>query len=499
MQSLFSELNVVDQIAQALVDLRVSPVLRHVFERFHQQGRLANLLKVVIKKGKANNTAEALSYLAEVVTDEDPSRINLGDFNGNRGLQGLNRLMRRHGLIDSEEDELSVASLFLGPYGVTGHLLAVALAQKRPLPLVAEEQILSIQGMQQLSLFAHLEYSEAREIRQLPLFTLEQAASVFPDAIQGDWVSDGHLYRIQACLASITTTFRLNRSWLVQYTSMQPLLREMRMLLGALFAPFLARLRFSKDPAAEYFELITLMTWARMLIFYAGKSAGLIFSEVPALDVRNGLSAGRMDAVEIEVYGRNKVIRSKRVRTMTQATKLRPFRSVGELYIAVRAQAGSEIRMRVVDYKFQAGDGLELDKIIHSRTVRKQPLTKHKNQGDRYSALVSFELGRCGVSKIEDVFDEVVLMYLLSDRKPILHQILSSSINAQAVLTERFGGDKWQAAHQQAAKREVASYIVGHIVDLMKDRPQRVAKLSSPTLGLEGAYPVLSRLTGAVV
>ena len=238
-----------------------------------------------------------------------------------------------------------------------------------------------------------------------------------------------------------------------------------------LFGDYVHKIQKREDEN-PYLMLLTLMSWVTLLIYRQKKR--ILFKEIPVMEKRQGLSGGRIDALEVRlINGKPPDARQKwQMAMMTQ----QKFSSVGHLLFSLRERFG-EITPVIIDWKFAVGDGT-FQQIISPSDIKDGPLRMHAWQIYRYLTMASLDYHLlCKERGIENhwpqdnQFITGEIVYFLPIILPVTHEIILNPEEQDIFFTNEVA-IKWTPAKRRSAVRYCSKQIAGNLLALLKGETQ---------------------------
>lgn len=490
--SLFEEGELIDPY-RLVERLPLADEFREVLRGMANKGMLDELIGALILSGVAKSVEEAILYLHDLPWDQTMGKMAMGDFSKSAasGIRGrLRRGIERACTI--EDTALLNGSNIIRMHGVAGHEIMRRLIM-RALPMGRDTRKFrrrTSPDQMVLILPSSLQLALPLEERRQPSFPHDDEVFV------SGWIKDGYLERLKEHLALIMNSHKAILPWHVQRSEVKPLLRELRRLLKPIFGKYVDRLRVPNCPELEQMELMTLMSWVRMIIWVDRlPSTMAVFSELQALHPAYGVSQGRIDAFCLKATGKGRTAIQRQLRAWALADLQSVDAGRGGLFASVgdvmrKARELGSVYPAVYDWKFQFGDDPSGKRAISPTMVKDKPFSSHYRQGMRYS-VVSWA-DTCllhGWTKSEAASLDslpVELVYIFAENRQKNHAVIASAQDREEVLKGMI--EAWDGAEANSLTRSRENYLVSHVIASLEGKrshrknPQRSQETQVETL-----------------
>lgn len=415
------------QIKQALKGVG-RPLFTKWIYTFYNKGFLDLVVKGLTEYKLITDAPEAVSLLAKLIPDEalkNSKRINYGDFDKSSTSKSIVEKLREK---IEEKNVIIKKGDKTRRYGTYGHTMCAQLFSGE---LISYEESTT----KQLDIFSNgYEYALIR--RQLQRSKKKVSKQAFERLIE-------KITKEKEVIMKIWSQSHLP----VQSTTYAELLKD----LSSIFKEHLAKISDYdiSDSEDQYLSFLTVLTWVEVLLYYKKVGNFPLFSEVFIIENSAEVGFGRIDILSVVSIDGN--IPTKNQLKRIQKISKRDFGSVGHVILALIAEFGSNLVLKITDWKFAVGDGVGGIKkqmnIIKKDDALDKPLQKHGDQLDRYLSLsmVSHSLA-AGSSKLKEteklwetgsftIIGELV--YFFPDREPIVHKASLSKEQIKSVFQDQ--------------------------------------------------------------
>jgi hypothetical protein len=431
-------------------------------------GDLVMLATKAIRTHIVSGVLEALVLFNEICSGGGQLQLALCDLGGKNNA--CYRCRRKVNSMFGDNNPVVVKPDNHRIYGICGHMVAPELARKA-IPKAAPQQNLLL--------------PMDTDIIIPETFVLREKVAARPI----EKVSKQHLhdvYELWTNLCQVSQRVEALKN-----------LDDLRRVLEPFFSDYIGKI---KNGYYSWFEFQTSKTWAAWLIRSVHEEPWYIFTEIPAMDKRWGIPAGRIDAIRV-------VSINEKPPTFEQGQKLQAmarcrFESVGWLVVALTCEFGPNIVLELVDWKFAVGDHHD-NREIKVDDVLMKPLSNHRLQMERYltAAMMDATLARNTFDGLStnlkmlarksrkynyhcDFFESGSLYYLFPDyTDPLIHRIKTSNKDRCASLGQMIA--KIPDAQNHATIRGCYNRISSHLVTEISKTKKKRQKDSSLLLFTE--------------
>lgn len=420
-----------------------SPEIGRWLRTAYEHGWLDDMVLALLQEGQCPNVQSALVYLQEISADtQSEVRFAVADFDGepsSHRVGVLRRLLR--GGINSRRDPHQW-------HGMIGHRFVNALftgrLRSQPVTLAAGTTQLGLFGSDVTVVMKGVGDTVAKNNAMLYRRIVHLTRRIAP-LLAHDWYGWGRRPR--------------------QYTA---LVRNLTELAG----PYLSALRAVDvlEHGGELFPL-SLLSWGSAVeAHWLHRRDRVLFTEVPVLHVRHGMSGGRMDALEVRGINGKRPNR-RQLATLRHLARARErgenrLRSAGDILHAVMTLFGPRLDIVIYDWKFLIGDLWQrwAERALPSL---EGPLPKFRKQMHRYLTLVPMDLalGRKPVELWHDPGELTLsaeLWYFLPHLPVAVHS-LTLTPNERHKLFRALARRRDGIQHA-AEMRTHTNRVVGHLV-----------------------------------
>lgn len=238
------------------------------------------------------------------------------------------------------------------------------------------------------------------------------------------------------------------------------------------------------DNEDHYLSFLTVLTWVEVLFYYNKVGSFPLFSEIFVLENSADVGFGRIDI--LSVISINGVQPTDEQLEIIGKLSKREFKSVGVLIKALVSQFGSHLTLKITDWKFAVGDGVQGMKkqlnIIAADDATVNPLPKHSDQLDRYLSLsgVSHSLaeGFSRLDEVEKIWETETfsligeLVYFFPDREPVIHSKNLSKEDIQRVFKDQVVSN-FHSATVRSALRTTSNIAMKYVEQLLDNQTQQ--------------------------
>jgi hypothetical protein len=423
------------------------------------KGYLDPITEGLLQGGKITHPIEVLSYLADLIPEEvlrNTKKINYGDFQNSSTSKNLAKELSEE--LTGEKMQSAVIDKTTR-YGSYGHLMAAQLFSGALIP--EGVFITPIKGVRQLDFFSN-EY--AYEFLKQKAGVPEKKASrrllvKLIEKIEKDWkelvriCGQGHLP--------------------IQTDRYKNLVKDLNLIYGEHVMKVLG---FNIED--QYLSFLTIMTWVSVLLYYKKTGSFPLFNEVSVLENSSDVGVGRLDALAVVTIDGKKPnpIQIKKIRRLTK----RFFPSIGHVIRALIKEFGVHLHLKIIDWKFAVGDGVNGMKkqvnLIYKKDVDLKPLEKHENQVKRYQSMSvishSLATGFSKLHEIEEIWNTESfsltgeLVYFFPDQMPTVHEVVLTKEEIQSVFKDQIVSN-FSSAKKRATLRIASNLAMSHVLQIL--------------------------------
>lgn len=197
---------------------------------------------------------------------------------------------------------------------------------------------------------------------------------------------------------------------------------------------------------------LTWRSWLQLAQFTAGQAAPLFVSEL--LIFRNTqnskeyrLSGGRIDVLMLVDPQGQPLTGRLRARAVEALAKRPKYLTT---LIRLLPELGETIFLKLIDFKFQVGDGLGATETIKPSQIANGPLAKHRKQVARYLGITEIAYRKArGLRRTPwglQLIQTGEIWYVFADRPPVVHVVELSGAERQELMdTIRANSDAFVA------------------------------------------------------
>lgn len=453
---------------------------------FYNKGYLDLVVKCLIEYKHINDPADAVQMLARWIPDEalkKSKRINRGDFDKSSTSKAfVEKLMKKI----NEKESVIKKNDKTRIYGTFGHSMCAQLFSGK---LISYEERITLQ----LDAFSNgYEYELIRRTLQKSKKKISKQA--FEKLLEKIKKEKAYIMKLwdQGHLPVQTSVYT-----------------ELMKDLSSIFRGHLSKVidYDISDPEDQYLSFLTTLTWVEVVLYYKKVGSFPLFSEVFIIENSADVGFGRIDILSVVSINGHKPTKKELCRI--EKLSKRQFDSVGHVIVALVAEFGRTLVLKITDWKFVVGDGVNGSKkklnIIHKDDVLNAPLQKHADQLDRYLSLsiVSHSLaaGFSKLAEIESLWETSSftligeLVYFSYDGEPIVHEVSMSKERIRSVFEDQIVSNFHSAKTRSAirAANNLAMGLVNSLLEGKKISIDNMAENSSPLLGFAEMNEPLSR------
>lgn len=419
------------------------------------QKRLSMIANLLIDLGLVKDAKEAILYLDQLSRESliNLNRLTSTDLKGEK--QNLTKAQKELRKICGETLNASSNNELYCQFGVVGHLAVPSLLSNQYLEIKKTKTKIQKQ-------ISFLKFSRPKAHKQLILFSKNQCSFQTEE--------------LKSCWQEMRDVFNSTNLWFEQYRLLYSYLPRIQELLIPVFGDFIQKLDNKNDPVADYFLILTLMSWASALIFM-DKNPKSLFSEISAINFREGLGQDRIDALEVFSLNTSAPNVRQRHTLLTIAKEIKKNKgpiSVGSLARDLVDFFGEKILFRLIDWKFAIGDAIGNSFTLKAEDL-KDPPQKHVKQMKRYLVLASLDFhlisqnngrktGR--IWSANGHFRSGQLIYFLPNIAPIVHKVKMTSSEQEEFFMDNIAL-KWEPAKKRSIFRQLDNVFACHLVDVV--------------------------------
>ncbi|MEK9166192.1 MAG: hypothetical protein AAB846_00480 [Patescibacteria group bacterium] len=261
-------------------------------------------------------------------------------------------------------------------------------------------------------------------------------------------------------------------------------------LLIPIFGAYVRRaLLHANDAHSRLLVLLTFLSWAKALVFYAEESSfrgQLLLREIPALNPRHGMSGWRMDILGLCLPQANEGLqKAEEIRSKLQG------HSAGEVAKIARKEFG-EVSFRITELKFGVGDAHGKKEIIAAEEIATGPIRPHQNQVEQYLILAAVDehllRRRKDPTRIweDSSFSDACVMYFLPSAVTVYG--VTPTPEERKELFVKYLVEKAGKGTIKAYSRAFEIHLARSVADLVKSR-SRKGFTASPTKAQGELFP----------
>ena len=418
---------------------------------------LSNLIRAVVSIERFSTRQEAVQYLNNISQKISLNgKMAVCDFGGDKHVRPfiiLNEYFNgKQGLIKN---------LYLH-HGTISHRIALGLFKKEiPSYPLAHSGYPSKQG--------HFNFYEndPNRYKQNQLFNpiIISGAKFVEDNILSDNSFSPQL------LAGLETLWRQmagyvdQNDWIKTYYNLRYFLSDFYPMLSVIFGKsFKELMSLSNNKHEEYLTILSLLSWLTLALYKARTEKSAIFGEMQVVSLKDNISGGKADALELlKICG--KPITAWQIKILSQLEN--GGHSIGRWIKKIISKFGSQLGLRVIDWKFAIGDG-GMDKILQPSDVV-SPIFKHSEQIKRYITLANLDYYRAIESLDRNVWGREaplktgLLIYVMPSTVPIVHEIDLSYQDQELYFLENVVY-RMHRGKIKSVFRQMNNFLVGTII-----------------------------------
>lgn len=433
-------------------------------------GWLDKIVYALVLTQKANDKKGALEYLRQLSLQAKLTNLKIAksDFAGKTSHEPFRLLAQKLG--HGPKADLDIYR----HYGRVGHqmigdLLSGAIPNyQKAIEFLKKEGGQLIRPHQYKIFETKPEHSD-----QLNLFGPELRLGIefWKEILPGNLISLKLKKDLALILKALTDLILLKQcsNWTDLYDIAWPLIPELETRLAPIFQNHLDALK-TDDAFTRFVRLLTMMSWATLIPWMDDQKSPL-FKEITVLDSKLGVNGGRVDAIEVMTINNNPPDQAQK--ELLKKLAKDHYKSIGHLVYTLRQIFGSSLALRITDWKFAIGDGMENSQILQPAKLG-ELLEKHALQVKNYVTLANLDChlqyrkGRDPWHK-NPYFTQARLVYILPASSPIVHELTIAPAEQKRLFQEELVS-KLHLAKKQAVLRHFDNKLVGHTVNLLNGK-----------------------------